>query len=242
VSALANKEVGEYVNKYFASSFQKVATFRIVGGAKQGGNVAAYFCAPDGRVLHCVAGPVNAATFLREAKWVVETAEKAIKEAKGDGGKFKEIMRTAHAAKLKADSGLEVEPLLFDEPEPDPKSALTYSDPTGRPLAPKLKLPPIDGPDVALRAREAAAKKDAEKGLAPGGLAGLVDRRGRKWSLGTQERVHILLAAHGMAKIEKVYGTVFENILGEKISTKPVEVVTPFPWVKRAAEAAKKGG
>jgi hypothetical protein len=35
-----------------------------------------------------------------------------------------------------------------------------------------------------------------------------------------------------MQKIENVYGSVFENILGEKISTKPVEIVTPFPWVK----------
>ena len=40
-----------------------------------------------------------------------------------------------------------------------------------------------------------------------------------------------------MQKIEKVYGSVFENILGEKISTKPVEVVTPFPWAYRG-----KGG
>jgi hypothetical protein len=41
-----------------------------------------------------------------------------------------------------------------------------------------------------------------------------------------------------MVKIENVYGTIFENILGEKISTKPVEVVTPFPWVKEG----KRGG
>jgi hypothetical protein len=32
------------------------------------------------------------------------------------------------------------------------------------------------------------------------------------------------------------YGT-FENTLGEKISTKPVEIVSPFPWV-----APAKGG
>ena len=36
-----------------------------------------------------------------------------------------------------------------------------------------------------------------------------------------------------MVKIEKVYGTVFEGILGEKISTKPVEIVHPFPWHAR---------
>ena len=45
------------------------------------------------------------------------------------------------------------------------------------------------------------------------------------------------MAAYSMTKIETVYGTVFENILGEKISTKPVEIVSPFPWVKTA-----KGG
>ena len=79
MGALANAEVGKYLNANFVSSFQKVATFRIVaGGQKQGGNVASYFCAPDGRVLHVVAGPVDAGTLLREARWVVETTKKAM--------------------------------------------------------------------------------------------------------------------------------------------------------------------
>jgi hypothetical protein len=43
----------------------------------------------------------------------------------------------------------------------------------------------------------------------------------------------MLLAAYSMQKIENLYGTVFENILGEKVTTKPVEIVTPFPWVNR---------
>jgi hypothetical protein len=42
----------------------------------------------------------------------------------------------------------------------------------------------------------------------------------------------MLLAGHAMVKIEKVYATIFEGILAEKISTKPVEVATPFPWVQ----------
>jgi hypothetical protein len=46
------------------------------------------------------------------------------------------------------------------------------------------------------------------------------------------------MAAHSMTKIENVYGTIFENVLGEKISTKPVEVATPFPW--RAERNLKK--
>jgi len=231
VGALANKEVGKYVNEFFVSSFQKVATFKIVNKQKQGGNVAAYFCAPDGRVLHAVAGPVNATVFLHEAKWVVETTKSAIKESKNDGAKFKAIIRKAHAEKLKKEFGLVVEPVTFDEPEQDAKSALQYKDPNGQPLAPKLPPPPLDGPDVTLADKDVAKKQTAE--AKADGARALLDRRGNRWVLGNQGRVHVLMAGHSMQKIEKVYGSVFEGILGEKISTKPVEVVTPFPWVKK---------
>jgi hypothetical protein len=225
VNALANPEVGKYLNEYFCSSFQKVATFRIVGAQKQGGNVASYFCAPDGRVLHLVAGPVDAQTLLREAKWVVETTQKAIKDSKGDGAKFKAAMRKAHSEKLRQENGLNVEPVTVDIAEQDPNSALTYNDPSGRPLAPKLPPPPIEGPDVTFRAQAKAA--------AEGAADAVRDRRGGRWALGNQGRVDMLLAAYSMAKIETIYGTVFENILGEKVTTKPVEVVSPFPWVQK---------
>jgi hypothetical protein len=232
VNALANPEVGKYLNEHCVAAFQKVATFKIVGNQKQGGNVAAYFCAPDGRVLHCVAGPVNAATMLKEAKWVVSTTEKAIAEAKGDGAKFKAYFRKAHAERLKAEHGLVVEPVTFDPPvEQDPNSALTYKDPSGRPLAPKLPPPPVDGPNVTLKADAALVAAQEEEAKAPGARA-LVDRKGGRRVLGNQGRVHVLMAGHAMAKIETVYGSIFEGILGEKISTKPVVVVTPFPWVK----------
>jgi hypothetical protein len=229
VNALANPEVGKYLNEYFVCSFQKVATFRIVGGQKQGGNVASYFCAPDGRVLHVIAGPVDAATMLHEAKWVVATTEKAMDEAKGDGAKFKAIFRTAHAERLKNEHGLTVEPVTFDPPvDQDANSALTYNDPTGRPLAPKLPPPPVDGPDVTIKPAMAAQAREAKAD----GARALMDRRGGRWQLGNQGRVEMLMAAHAMDKIETLYGTIFEDILGEKISTKPVEIVNPFPWVK----------
>jgi len=227
VNALANPEVGKYINEYFVSSFQKVATFRVVGKQKQGGNVATYFCAPDGRVLHCVAGPVDAATLLREAKWVVEGAEKAIKESKGDGAEFKALFRKWHADRLRSEHGLVVQPVTFDPPDAqDEDGALTYKDPSGRPLAPKLPPPPVDGPDVSFKDAQKAEAKAA-------GAMALRDRGGRRWVLGNQGRVHMLMAGHCLAKIETVYGSVFEGILGEKVSTKPVEIVHPFPWTKR---------
>jgi hypothetical protein len=227
VNALASPDVGKYLNEYFVASFQKVATFKIVNGQKQGGNVASYFCAPDGRVLHVVAGPVDAATLLNEARWVVETTKRLMKESDGDGAKFKALLRTAHADRLRRESGLVVAPVTFDPPDPqDDASALTYRDPTGRPLAPKLPPPPIDGPDVSFREAQAVAARAA-------GAMPVADRRGGRWVLGNQGRVHQLMAAHALVKIETVYGSVFEGILGEKVSTKPVDIVTPFPWLRK---------
>jgi hypothetical protein len=238
VGALNNAEVGKFCNEYFVSSYQKVATFKIVGGQKQGGNVAAYFCAPDGRVLHCVAGPVDAQTFLREAKWVVDTTKHCMKEAKNDGAKFKEMFRKAHAEKLRQDFGIVVEAVTFDPPEAmNDNDALTYRDPTGRPLAPKLPPPPINGPDVTLTEAKFNEMQKAA-GAAPGNRV-MADAKGRRVVVTNQSLVHQVMAAHAMVPIERVYGTVFENILGEKISTKPVDVVKPFTWVDKNGNRLK---
>ncbi|MCS7017043.1 MAG: hypothetical protein NZM42_13135 [Gemmatales bacterium] len=227
MSALADRRVGEFVNQYFVSSFQKVATFRIVGGQKQGGNVATYFCAPDGRVLHVIPGPVNAETFLSEAQWVVNSVQRGLKENQKTATPFKILFREYHAERLRQQYGLVVEPARFDL-ETDKPGALTYRDPTGRPLAPVLPPPPLDGPDVKFGQQLLQQRQAAEAALP---LAKFVaDRAGRRWALGPLAQAHMLLAAHALHPIDKLYGTVFETILGEKISTKPVEIITPFPW------------
>jgi len=203
VGALADPKVGKFVNENFCSAFQKVGTFRIVGKNKQGGNVASYFCAPDGRVLHCVAGPVDAATFLREAQWVIATAEKAIAHSKGDGGVFKAYMRKAHADRLRAEHGLVTEPIAYDPPEAQgDNDTLTFRDPTGQPLAPKLPPPPIDGPDVKLRGQLEEFAKAAQSVPTANGLSLVKDRAGHGWALGNQGRVHLMMAAHSMGRIK----------------------------------------
>ncbi len=232
MNALADPKVGKYFDEYFVASFQKVGTFRIVGKNKQGGNVASYFCAPDGRVLHVIAGPVDAATLLREARWVVATAEKGIELNQSKGTSFKAFLRQAHAERVRAEHGLVVEPVTYDPPDrPDPNATLTYRDPTGQPLAPVLPPAPIDGPDVTFRLESLA------RGVAAGGVA---DRAGRRWALSNQGRVHLLLAGHAMGKIERLYGAIFEGILGERISTQPVVIVHPFPWYARQQAAQDK--
>jgi hypothetical protein len=241
VNALADPKVGEYLNEHFVSAFQKVGTFQILGKQKQGGNVASYFCAQDGRVLHVIPGPVNAETLLAEAKWVVETAEKAIEAHEKKNSSIKSYFRTAHAERLRRLHGLTVEVAKFDAPISGDNSALSYKDPTGKPLAPVLPPSPIEGPDVSIPLVEQkafrASQADAVKAAEANGAAIVLDRRGGRWAISNQGRAHMLMAAHSMKKIETVYGSVFEGILGEKVTTKPVVVATPFPWYRGGAEA-----
>lgn len=98
---MAKDDVGRYLNDHFVSSYQKVGTFQLVGRKKQGGNVASYFCTPEGEVVHAVAGPVTAATFLREARWAVETWKLAqLEHPDSDAGR-KATLRKAHAARFR---------------------------------------------------------------------------------------------------------------------------------------------
>ena len=79
--------------KHFAAGWKKVGTFAIVGRPdtnmgvqKVGGNVAAYFCTPDLRVLGAVGGPVSPAVFLREAERAVALAESTSNGLSEDAG------------------------------------------------------------------------------------------------------------------------------------------------------------
>jgi hypothetical protein len=202
VSALAKGEVGKFINRHFVSSFQRVGTFRINQGRKQGGNVASYFCAPDGRVLHAIAGPVEAKALLEEARWVVEKTKDALERSKGDASKFKAIMRRHHAERLKDKYDVQVTAVVKDHALQDLTTASAYRDAKGRRLAPVLSLPPIEGEE----------KRQPQTNGA---------------------KVHRLLAAHAMLKIPDLYGAVFQGILGETVTTKPVEADSPFAARKK---------
>jgi hypothetical protein len=102
VSALTQDDVGRYLNRHFVSAFQKVGTFRIQNGNKQGGNVASYFCTPDGRVLHAIAGPVRGEAFLREARWANETYQLALMIPRTPA-EMQAFFRKAHLDRLQAE-------------------------------------------------------------------------------------------------------------------------------------------
>jgi len=67
--------VAEYFQKHFVAAYQQVGSFEVVDEhgklQRNGGNVASYFCTPEGRVVHAVTGPVAADELLDEARWAV---------------------------------------------------------------------------------------------------------------------------------------------------------------------------
>jgi hypothetical protein len=199
VNALADRKVGELINKHFIASFQRVGSFKIANKQKQGGNVATYFCAPDGRVLNAIAGPVDAKTLREEVEWTIQKTREAIKDSKGNSDKFKVLLRKYHAERLREKYGARVTPILKDQTGQNLETALAYRDRDGHKLAPVLPLPPIEN------------KSEVR-------------------SFPNLAKTHQLLAAHAGARIEQLYGAVFEGILNEKVTTKPVQVQTPFPW------------
>lgn len=100
---MSDEAVGEFIRENFEASHQKVGTFAVVDGQKQGGNVASYFCLSDGTVVHAVAGPLDAGRFLREAKWAVEVRKLALAEAGGDPAAYRATIRRAHQERLTRD-------------------------------------------------------------------------------------------------------------------------------------------
>ncbi len=67
--------MARYFAAHFVSAHQQVGSFEVVNEfgtlKKTGGNVASYFCTPDGQVIHAVTGPVKADELLAAAQWAV---------------------------------------------------------------------------------------------------------------------------------------------------------------------------
>jgi hypothetical protein len=105
-NALNDADVGDYMADHFISASQKVGTFRVLNGQKQGGNVASYFCRPDGTVVHAIPGKVDAQQFLAEARFSVELDKLAVLNGEKSALKQKLTVADGHMKRLKTDSGL----------------------------------------------------------------------------------------------------------------------------------------
>ncbi len=97
---MAQKEVGDYLNRHYVSAYQRIAAFVKIGEVKLGGNVASYFCTSQGEVLHIVAGPAGANAILREARWANDTYQQAQLENQLTGAQLRMFFRKAHLLRL----------------------------------------------------------------------------------------------------------------------------------------------
>ena len=142
------------------AAHQQVGSFEVVNRAgvlvKNGGNVASYFCTPDGRVIHAVTGPVSAEELLAAARWVVDVAS--------GGGAVDDSQRIAVAHR---------------EMLQDPSRAIASP---------------------------------------------------------AEQKVHRLLASKPLPPLNEVYRTVFEDILGQRVSPPDTE----REQVERAFAAARR--
>jgi hypothetical protein len=204
VGALADPKVGDYLNRHFVCSFQKVGSFRLVDGQKQGGNVASYFCTPNGGILDATAGPVDAAALLREARWAVETRKMALLESHGDVPRYRQFFRLAHAEQL--------------PPEP--------------------ALARVNWQTMSLTPTPPAA------------LAGLLDNDATARQLDQQGKIHLLLALYPLAPLDQLYKVVYDKVLNETVSTRPVAEGSGAPppdsrshsWLNPATPAGNPPG
>jgi hypothetical protein len=102
VNALADARVAQFLNDNFVCTYLKVGAFKIIGGQKVGGNVATYYCLPDGAVLHAIAGKTDANRLLTESRWAIDIRKSAqtfstnLGTGKTDLGKFAGFIRKAH--------------------------------------------------------------------------------------------------------------------------------------------------
>jgi hypothetical protein len=196
VNALANDKVANYLNERFVSAYQKVGTFRVVNGQKQGGNVASYFCRPNGTVLHAVAGPVNADTLLAEARWAVELNKAAFANSTNlatgsiDELKYRMTVKQAHADRylLETNPGLAEESLR------------------GMPR-------PLTGPDWAYR-RGAMPFAVTMPPMSPHGAS---NRAKVHWLLHAET-----VPNKSLPLLARVSRAVWEDVLGERFSSLPV--------------------
>lgn len=124
----------------------------MVNGQKQGGNVASYFCRPDGTVIHAVAGPVGADDFLREARWAVEADKLADTHADDDPARYRAALRLAHLARLNDDSDVRLPTNLLPR--------VTGSFP---PRSRVLRFPPVERAGNAAKVHALLAAYPAPK-------------------------------------------------------------------------------
>ena len=116
--------MARYLAAHFVAAHQQVGSFEVVNQfgvlKKNGGNVASYFCTPDGRVIHAVTGPVPAGELLAAARWAVDVSAdgKAVDNAEHFAAAHREELHRLEQHQGKTTAPWQVHRLLAVQPLP----------------------------------------------------------------------------------------------------------------------------
>lgn len=203
--------MGEYINSHFVACHQRVAAFRIERGIKIGGNVASFLCAPDGRVIHGIAGAVGADTLLQELEWARNAALTASARAKAGGTTARDELRKLHEERFAELKALGARSVFGPQPQ-------------GENLA-DLELEGL-GPTAIAEVRAVPAASPDERGLsvAPPSQAPVLKFES-PWDMSRTASIHHLLSHRALDGLKSLYGPVFRRVLNERIDVRPVLVL-----------------
>ena len=203
----------------FIASYHQIGDFEVVkvNGKlqKNGGNVASYFCTPEGRVIHVTAKPVNADQLLREATWAVTTYRQVQAQKPTTLLAQRQLVEQAHLshfnysnvdfyAKVKAH-------FPRAQQRYEDKMLAVYNE--GRRSSYSRKSRYKESP--LLLARRAAAK-----------------------SLGG-DRAHQIMLAQPLAPFQEVYREVFEELTNERVTENRYIVYQAAEGFQKARETGK---
>jgi hypothetical protein len=173
---------------------------------KNGGNVASYFCTPDGKVIHVTAKPINADQLLKQATWAVEAYEDVAYSAPGNLRAQRTLMERAHIGKLQGNISAFESQVQAEIPRAQKdyynKVKAQYAH-AGR------KRPPV--PALIIARRRAAQR-----------LGG--------------DRAHQIMVAQPLAPFREVYKEVFEKLTNERVIDNRSVVYSAAEGLKRAQE------
>ena len=144
--------MARYFAAHFVAAHQQVGSFEVVNQSgnlqKNGGNVASYFCTPDGRVLHALTGPAPAEELLAEAQWAVRLTGEAQGDANRVSSAHRETMESLQQ-RGRTTSSFQIHRLLAEHP-------LAPLNDVYRPIFAEILGQPLSGPETELDGAEAA--------------------------------------------------------------------------------------
>jgi hypothetical protein len=191
--------VGKFIEKHFVAAFQQAGDFKVVSvdgtPQKNGGNVASYFCTPEGRVIHAVGKQVSPQRLLQEGQWALDVYRRVDSEAPDIHKHQLKIVEEAHLAKLNTNLrkyNKRVSDQLRHARESYTKTARANAKKRGRNPSEYRRIANLDSPELIAR------RKAAE-------------------SFGG-DRAHQILAAEPMAMFAQIRKRAFEKLTGEKFA------------------------